>query len=228
MPRALRVLVKSSAALASSTMAMSAVSPATHAAQATARPIAATMSTISRRIADTDAPVIVGMQQMLRGKEGVLSLAQGIVHWAPPDEALQAARAAMDETDTSLYCADDGLPTLREKLKEKLAAENGLLASEVMVTAGANQAYTNVVLSLLDSGDAAMLYRPYYFNHLMALQMTGSANEVVLPPSSPDFQPDIQQLRAELEAVATVPAPPPAPLLSATLPGPRAQPLPRR
>ena len=132
----------------------------------------------------TDAPVIVKMQQMLRGKEDVLSLAQGIVHWSPPEEALQAARAAVGEPSVSLYCADDGLPELRAALKLKLAEENGIVASEVMVTAGANQAYTNVVLALLDAGDPAMLFRPYYFNHLMALQMTGSAAEVLLPPST--------------------------------------------
>ena len=150
----------------------------------------------------TDAPVIVSMQQMLRGKEGILSLAQGIVHWSPPDEALQAARAAVDEPNTSLYCADDGLAELRAALKLKLAEQNGIVASEVMVTAGANQAYTNVVLALLDAGDPAMLFRPYYFNHLMALQMTGSAPEVILPPSIADLLPDIEQLRAELTARA--------------------------
>ena len=160
------------------------------------------MSTISRRMEVTDAPVIVSMQQMLRGKEGILSLAQGIVHWSPPDEALQAARAAVDEPNTSLYCADDGLAELRAALKLKLAEQNGIVASEVMVTAGANQAYTNVVLALLDAGDPAMLFRPYYFNHLMALQMTGSAAEVILPPSTADLLPDIEQLRAELTARA--------------------------
>lgn len=160
------------------------------------------MSTISRRIEMTDTPVIVSMQQMLRGKEGVLSLAQGIVHWSPPDEAVQAARAAVDEPNTSLYGADDGLPELRAALKLKLAEQNGIVASEVMVTAGANQAYTNVVLALLDAGDPAMLFRPYYFNHLMALQMTGSAAEVLLPPSTADMLPDIEQLRSELQARA--------------------------
>ena len=160
------------------------------------------MSTISRRIEVTDAPVIVSMQQMLRGKEGVLSLAQGIVHWSPPDEAMQAARAAVDEPNTSLYGADDGLPELRAALKLKLAEQNGIVASEVMVTAGANQAYTNVVLALLDAGDPAMLFRPYYFNHLMALQMTGSAAEVLLPPSTADMLPDIEQLRSEITARA--------------------------
>ena len=158
------------------------------------------MSTISRRIEVTDAPVIVSMQQMLRGKEGVLSLAQGIVHWSPPDEAMQAARAAVDEPNTSLYGADDGLPELRAALKLKLAEQNGIVASEVMVTAGANQAYTNVVLALLDAGDPAMLFRPYYFNHLMALQMTGSHGDLVLAPTTPSLQPDLSAIRAEMQA----------------------------
>ena len=43
-----------------------------------------------------------------------------------------------------------------------------------MVTSGANQAFTNVVLALLDSGDGSVLFAPYYFNHLMAIQMTGT------------------------------------------------------
>ena len=50
---------------------------------------------------------------------------------------------------------------------------------EVMVTAGANQAFTNVVLTLLDSQDKVVLFKPYYFNHLMAVQMTGGADNVV-------------------------------------------------
>jgi len=76
------------------------------------------------------------------------------------------------------------------------------------VTAGANQGYTNIVLALLDAGDAALLFRPYYFNHLMALQMTGSANELVLPDSMPDLQPDLGALRAEIKARAAGRGPP--------------------
>ena len=159
----------------------------------------ATMASASHRIQETDTPCIVAMQQMMRGKSDILSLAQGIVHWPPPAEALSAAQAAVLEPTTNLYGADDGLPELRAALKDKVKAENGLVASEIMVTAGANQAYTNLVLSLLDAGDAALLFRPYYFNHLMALQMSGSAREVVLPQSTADLQPDIAALRREFE-----------------------------
>lgn len=70
------------------------------------------------------------------------------------------------------------------------------------------QGYTNAVLALLDAGDAALLFRPYYFNHLMALQMTGSARELVLPDSTPELQPDVNALAAEMEARAAAGRPP--------------------
>lgn len=50
---------------------------------------------------------------------------------------------------------------------------------EVMVTAGANQAFTNVVLTLLDASSKVVLFKPYYFNHLMAIQMTGGTDHII-------------------------------------------------
>jgi len=47
-----------------------------------------------------------------------------------------------------------------------------------MVTAGANQAFVNIVLTLVDESDRVVLFKPYYFNHIMALQMTGGAQQV--------------------------------------------------
>ena len=53
-----------------------------------------------------------------------------------------------------------------------------------------------------------MLFRPYYFNHLMALQMTGSAAEVLLPPLPPPPPPATSLLRASacLAAASTISA----------------------
>ncbi len=49
-----------------------------------------------------------------------------------------------------------------------------IISTRRLLQQGANQGYTNLVLTLLDAGDAAVLFRPYYFNHAMALQMTVS------------------------------------------------------
>jgi katanin p60 ATPase-containing subunit A1 len=142
------------------------------------------------------------MQAILRDcPRDVLSLAQGIVHWSPPEQALARAEAAVRLPQTSLYGADGGDVELVEALKAKLARENGIVDSDVMVTTGANQAYTNCVLALTDAREEVVLFRPYYFNHLMAHQMTGSADHVRFGPTRPgSMRPDIDWLVNELDA----------------------------
>jgi len=154
----------------------------------------------SSRVQATDAPVIAKTKALMAGVQGVQSLAQGIVHWAPPAAALQAVAEATADPALSQYGPDAGLPELRQALRDKLAAENGLTEVDVMVTAGANQAFTNVVLALLDAHDSAVLFRPYYFNHLMALQMTGGAQAVRFGPCDPaSWHPDLDWLEAEIQ-----------------------------
>ena len=151
---------------------------------------------VSKTIAATDAPVIVNMQRLTRGKD-VASLAQGIVHWLPPPASLEAAKAALDDPATHGYGDDEGSPALVAALGRKLKAKNALANSDVMVTSGCNQAFANVCLALLDAGDAALLFRPYYFNHLMQLQMLGV--EALLPAMTDELLPDVAALTAALD-----------------------------
>jgi len=153
----------------------------------------------SRRIVATDTPCIVNMQRMLRGKTGLTSLAQGIVHWSPPPSALEAAVDAKSVSASSSYGADEGDPDLRAALQRKLAKVNHLEGVSVMVTAGANQAFTNLVLALCDAGDYAVLFAPYYFNHLMALQMS-SVEPLIGPVVSETMMPDISWLKEQLSS----------------------------
>eukprot|EP00959_Pyramimonas_sp_CCMP1952_P428071 8965240-Pyramimonas_sp.AAC.1 len=85
------------------------------------------------------------------------------------------------------------LPELREAIKAKLARENGLNDVEIIVSAGANQAFMNVVLTLMDDGGRAVLFAPYYFNHLMALQMTG--HDITVAECDDHMMPDLEKLR---------------------------------
>ena len=40
------------------------------------------------------------------------------------------------------------------------------------------QAFMNVVLAICDPGDAVVQFKPYYFNHQMAFQMTGTCTGI--------------------------------------------------
>uniref|UniRef100_A0A7S1XR07 Aminotransferase class I/classII large domain-containing protein n=1 Tax=Phaeomonas parva TaxID=124430 RepID=A0A7S1XR07_9STRA len=150
----------------------------------------------SRRIAATDEPCIVAMQRVLASaappadKAPMLSLAQGIVYWGPPAEALGDAAAAVSQSVTSAYGADDGAPELRQKIQGKLEAENGLSGVQVMLTSGANQAFMNVVMALVDPGDKVGVVPPFYFNHVMALQMN-AAEIVHLEPDPETLLPAV-------------------------------------
>jgi aspartate/methionine/tyrosine aminotransferase len=154
---------------------------------------------VSERILSTDEPCIVATKRLVSSVPGTLSLAQGIVHWQPPPSALKRASEAILQPSCNSYGPDEGSPELREALKHKLNSRNGLYDYDVQVTAGANQAFANVVISLLDPSDTACLFVPYYFNHLMAIQMTGGANSVLLGPCDPKtFHPDLEWLASRL------------------------------
>ncbi|KAL6764759.1 PLP-dependent transferase [Haematococcus lacustris] len=156
---------------------------------------------VSHRVLATDAACIDKTKQLTAATPGAVSLAQGIVHWQPPPQALKVAveKLQSDPQGVSGYGPTQGLPALRDALKAKLRDKNGLHGVEVMVTAGANQAFVNVVLGLCDAGSRVVLFRPYYFNHLMALQMTGGGQSVVFGPSDPHtLHPDLRWLREQL------------------------------
>ncbi|KAJ7568759.1 hypothetical protein O6H91_01G047000 [Diphasiastrum complanatum] len=145
----------------------------------------------ANRILSTDIPVMVQMQELIRGTSNVLSLAQGVVHWTPPTAALQKVQECLWDSTTSSYGPDDGLPELRAALVAKLREENKLINSSVMVTAGANQqAYANLALALCDPEDPVVMFMPYYFNAYTTFQMTGIKNIRIGPSDSKTYHPD--------------------------------------
>ena len=115
---------------------------------------------------------------------------------------MDAARAALGESTVHSYGPDAGLPELREALANELEARGvDKSANEVMVTSGANQAFMNIVLTLMGDGDRAILFAPFYFNHAMAVQMAVGADNLVVGPSSlSDLLPDLSWLEETLEA----------------------------
>ncbi|KAK7255307.1 hypothetical protein RIF29_28714 [Crotalaria pallida] len=160
---------------------------------------------LARRIVDTEMPIMVKMRELLRGAKNAVSLAQGVVYWQPPKEALEKVQELVWEPSISRYGADDGIPELREALVKKLRLENNLHKSSVMVTAGANQAFVNLVLSLCDAGDSVVMFAPYYFNAYMSFQMTGVTNILVGPGNPETLHPDADWLEKILSETKPVP-----------------------
>eukprot|EP00890_Picochlorum_soloecismus_P006017 jgi/Picsp_1/6416/NSC_03764-R1_transaminase transferring nitrogenous groups len=144
------------------------------------------MST-SKRMRGADAPVITKTKGLVMNSPGTLSLAQGIVHWAPPEAALEKVKSQiMENPVVHGYGPDEGMPELREKLREKLQRENGLEDYDVHVTCGAQQAFANLVLTILDPEDEAM---------------AGGAESIRFGPYVPEtYHPDLDWLETVLSS----------------------------
>ena len=130
-------------------------------------------------------------------RPGILNLAPGVAHWAPTADEMPSH---MWRPEHSRYGACHGAPVLLTALRAKLATENrhDMSEREVMVTNGANQAYVSTLLALCDPGDEVVLFRPYYFSHLVAIQLLGLVPRVL--DCDEEGLPTAPALRAALEA----------------------------
>lgn len=129
----------------------------------------------SHRVLSTEEAVIDEILETYQTPSSI-NLAPGSAHFAFPVEA--ASSSSLSKTEWNRYGAVSGDADLVTTLKAKLKRENGIdVDSEqrkVMVTAGANQGFFNVVLCLTDPGDEVVLLRPYYFSHKMAVQLASA------------------------------------------------------
>jgi aspartate/methionine/tyrosine aminotransferase len=105
----------------------------------------------------------------------VISLGQALPFFDPPQSALNAARAALQTREVNLYVTDPGLPALRSVLAERLETV-GIAASadDIIITAGANHAFTLALTTLVDPGDEVVLPAPFFTNHQMAIAALGA------------------------------------------------------
>jgi len=187
---------------------------------------------LSNKIVQTLDPCVVKTKEWMEKyahlwegeqQQGIVSLAQGVVYWKPPPSCRKALVDAVtlggdgdeitpdeenEESDPLAlhsYSPARGLPELIRALETKIEIEHGMTDHDVTVTVGANQAYTNIVLTLLGGGSVnntsskAVVFAPYYFNHVMAIQMcVGPAAVVVGPTDMTTGVPDIDWLERTL------------------------------
>lgn len=161
----------------------------------------------ARRMASVQMPVMGFVADLIRENPGTISLGQGVVHYGPPAQALDAAREAIGRPGTHRYGYVIGRHDLREAFKDKMIRENKLDPGfEVIVTAGSNMAFFETALAITDPGDEVILVAPYYFNHEMGVRIAGCKPVVVEVEGN--YLPDIDSLESAItdrtRAIVTV------------------------
>ena len=106
----------------------------------------------------------------------VFPLAQAVPDFPPPPQVREALRACLADEATHRYTVDPGLLELREAIASVLGGRRGVVwdaSQQIVVTAGANLAFAEVLPTLVDPGDEVLLLSPYYLNHGMAIELAG-------------------------------------------------------
>ncbi|MGY5860581.1 MAG: pyridoxal phosphate-dependent aminotransferase [Candidatus Thorarchaeota archaeon] len=130
-----------------------------------------------------------------------LDLGQGLPGHIPPEAAITALKDRLQHPSTHLYTPDQGLLELREELSLYLRRNSGIDVNplnELVITAGANNAFAGAILTLLEPNENVIMPSPYFFNSAMAIKLAGG--KVVEVPTGHDFQPDPADIEKAIDA----------------------------
>ncbi|HMQ29599.1 MAG TPA: aminotransferase class I/II-fold pyridoxal phosphate-dependent enzyme [Chloroflexaceae bacterium] len=143
-------------------------------------------------------------------ERGAVNLGQGFPDFAGPAWVKDAAAAAV-AADLNQYAPYQGLPRLREAVAATWRAQSWREvdpAREVTVTSGATEALFGAVQALLDPGDEAIVFEPFYDAYVPDVTMAGGvARYVRLRPPVGDERPKTKDQGPTLPAEPSMPDP---------------------
>jgi aminotransferase len=132
---------------------------------------------------------------------GLLHMGSGTPDFTPPAYAFEAMHQALD-AGRIRYVPWTGIPELRAAIAAKLKSENHVEYdpdSEIIVTAGAQEALMVTLMTLLDPGDHALTPSPHYEEYTRDAAILGST--VIPVAATPESNFTINA--ADLEAAIT-------------------------
>lgn len=131
---------------------------------------------VSQRVQGFPESVIREMTRIAGLHPGTVNLAQGFPDFDPPEELRDAVKRAVDHGGNQ-YSITWGDPGLRAAIARKAKAFNGIDADpekNLVVTCGATEAMMASMLSLIDPGDEAVIFEPFYENYGPDARVSGA------------------------------------------------------
>jgi aminotransferase len=154
---------------------------------------------VASRAAALEQSDIRSVTQQVKAVGGI-NLGQGVCDLPTPEPIKARAHRAIQD-DESIYSHYAGIEPLRRAILENEQEYNGLPATspeEIVVSVGSTGVFVSAAFTLLEAGDEAILFEPFYGYHRNILKMTGATIRYV-PLGGPGSTFD----RATLEEVVT-------------------------
>jgi aminotransferase len=128
---------------------------------------------------------------------GGVNLGQGICDQTIEPSIRKAAAAAI-EAGLSQYSKLEGIDELRRRIVGKAVSYNGIQSdpdTQVVVTVGSTGAFALACLALIEPGDEAVVFSPFYAYHVNLIRLCG-ATPVRVRLRAPSWELDPAELRA--------------------------------
>jgi aminotransferase len=114
-------------------------------------------------------------------RHGAVNLAQGFPDFPAPAEIKRAAQEAI-AADINQYAITWGAKSLRDAIAEKFARTQGVAIDperEITVCCGSTEAMMSAMLAVINPGDEAVIFEPFYENYGPDAILSGAAPRFV-------------------------------------------------
>ena len=160
------------------------------------------MNLSTRVHAIKESPTIAVTDKARRLREAghdVIGLGAGEPDFDTAGFVLVAAKKAMDAGQTR-YTAVDGTPEIKEAIIAKMKRDHDLdyRPSQVVVSSGGKNSLYNLVQSVIDAGDEAIVPAPYWVSYTDVVLLAGGAPVVVETGAAAGFKMTPEQLDAAI------------------------------
>jgi len=161
-------------------------------------PTPAERITTESRLPEVKTTIFAVMSQMA-AECGAINLSQGFPDFDCPAGLREAVAAAMTAGHNQ-YAPMPGIPLLRQRIAEKIAALYSAevdMDREITVTAGATEALFVAIQTVVRPGDEVIVFDPAYDSYEPAVTLAGGRC-VHVPLAAPDFRIDFDRLEQAL------------------------------
>lgn len=162
-----------------------------------------TQPVLSQRVLNLAESETLKMARMAREMRAlghdVISLSLGEPDFDTPGYIKDAAYQALKEGYTK-YTPVAGLPELTKAISEKFKRDNHLdyRPEQIVVSNGAKQTIYNLCQALLDPGDEAVIFAPYWVSYWEIVKLSGGVPVPVYAGVDREFKPAPEQLAAAI------------------------------
>lgn len=148
---------------------------------------------LSNRLKNITPSVTVGISSKVKELKSqgidVISLSIGEPDFNVPEKAKEYGKKALDDNKTK-YDLVPGIMELREEICRKLSVENNIsyTPDQIVLSSGAKNSITNVLLTLTDPGDEVLLPLPYWVSYSEMVKISNAVPKEVPTSKENNFK----------------------------------------